>query len=129
VKWRLVLATSVMLATLGLAASSALASQSLISIDIVDAPRPQEKWGYAPNSRKVPSGTWVTWTNNGYDAHSVTADDGTFDSDILNPSEGFSWYFDQDGTYQYVCSLHTWMTGKIVVGSGVNAPAAPSADE
>jgi len=109
------------------AASSALASQSLVSIAIIDDPRPIEKWGYAPANRKVPVGTWVTWSNDGYDAHSVTAD-GVFDSGVLNPSEGFSWYFDTDGTYQYICSLHDWMAGKIVVGTGI-APEPPAPEE
>jgi len=124
-----VLAAAVVLAAL--AAPTALAQTNMVSVDIVDDPRPIEKWGYAPASRKVAIGTWVTWSNNGYDAHSVTATDEAFDSGLLNPSEGFSWYFDQDGTYAYVCTLRTWMTDKIVVGSGV-APAAteePTADE
>jgi plastocyanin len=113
------------------AAPTALAQTNMVSVDIVDDPRPVEKWGYAPASRKVATGTWVTWSNNGYDTHSVTATDESFDSGLLNPSEGFSWYFDQDGTYEYVCTLHTWMTGKVVVGSGV-APEAteePTAEE
>lgn len=95
-----------------------------VSISIVDAPRPQPKWGYAPVTRKVAPGTWVTWSNNGQDAHTVTAVDGSFDSANLDPSEGFSWYFDQPGTFQYTCSLHAWMTGTIVVGDGI-APAPP----
>jgi hypothetical protein len=49
--------------------------------------------------------------------------DGSFDSQNLDPSEGFSWYFDQPGTFQYVCALHPWMKGKIVVGDGL--PPAP----
>ena len=118
-KLRLVLAAAIAVATLGIAASSAIAAQNLVTITIVDAPRPQDKWGYAPGSRRVPVGSWVTWSNDGYDAHSVTATNEAFDSGPLNPSEGFSWYFDQDGTYVYLCTLHTWMQGKIVVGTGI----------
>jgi plastocyanin len=93
----------------------------LASVNIVDAPRPQPKWGYAPAISKVAAGTWVTWSNNGQDAHTVTAVDGSFDSQNLDPSEGFSWFFDQPGTFQYLCALHPWMTGKIVVGDGIAA--------
>ncbi len=102
--------------------------QALVSISIVDDPRPVEQWGYAPANRRVPVGSWVTWSNDGYDAHSVTAVDGSFDSSILNPSEGFSWYFDQDGTYEYVCALHEWMVGRVIVGSG-GAPEPSEASE
>ena len=47
---------------------------------------------------------------------------GAFDSQNLDPSEGFSWFFDQPGTVQYVCTLHPWMTGKIIVGDGIAPP-------
>ena len=56
------------------------------SIAIVDAPRPQAKWGYAPATRTIAAGTWVTWSNAGQDAHTVTALDGTFHSGDLD------WY-------------------------------------
>jgi len=59
-------------------------------VNIIDAPRPQPKWGYAPATQRVAAGTWVTWSNNGQDAHTVTAVDGSFDSQNLDPSEGFS---------------------------------------
>ena len=62
----------------------------------------------------------------------MTALDGTFDSGDLDPSDGFSWYFDQLGTYEYVCSLHPWMTGEIVVADTAEPPApndeTPSAE-
>jgi plastocyanin len=108
-----------------IAATTTFAQAANVSVDIVDEPRPQDKWGYAPAARAIAAGTWVTWSNSGYDAHSVTATDGAFDSGILNPSEGFSWYFDHDGTYEYLCSLHPWMTARIVVGDA----AAPEATE
>jgi len=88
-----------------------------VAVNIVE-PRAQKRWGYAPGSRRVGIGTWVTWSNAGQDAHTVTADDGTFDSGDLAPSEGFSWFFDQDGTWQYTCTLHPWMVGTIIVGNG-----------
>jgi plastocyanin len=114
--------------TLLLATSSA-SSAALVSVDIVDAPRPQAKWGYAPGSRKVPVDSWVTWSNNGVDAHTVTALDGSFDSGNLDPSEGFSWYFDRPGTFDYLCAWHPWMTGKIVVGDGVAAALTPATEQ
>jgi len=112
-----VLAGSVLLVS----STNAFAAGDLASVNIVDAPRPQPKWGYAPATQKIQAGTWVTWSNTGQDAHTVTAVDGSFDSLNLDPSEGFSWFFDQPGTFQYVCTLHPWMTGKIIVGDGVTS--------
>jgi plastocyanin len=86
-----------------------------VAIDIVDDPRPQPEWGYAPEAMHVQPGSWVVWSNAGTDTHTVTAVDGAFDSRELNPSEGFSWYFTTPGTYAYVCALHPWMQGSVVV--------------
>jgi plastocyanin len=92
-----------------------------VSINIVE-PKDQSKWGYAPATRRVAPGTWVTWSNNGQDEHTVTALDGSFDSQNLEPSEGFSWYFDQPGTQvQYTCTLHPWMNGTIIVSGQPSA--------
>jgi len=108
--------------------TNAYAVGGVSTVNIVDAPRPQPKWGYAPGTRRVEPGTWVTWSNNGLDAHTVTALDGSFDSGDLDPSEGFSWFFGESGTFEYLCALHPWMAGKIVVGDGVAPPPDPSLD-
>jgi plastocyanin len=99
-----------------LSVPTAQAAADLTTVAIIDEPRPQSKWGYAPGTRRIQPGTWVTWSNDGYDAHNVTALDGLFDSGDLNPSEGFSFYFAEAGTFAYVCTLHPWMTGRIIVG-------------
>jgi plastocyanin len=114
---------------LALAAVSGSSAQVLgpsVAVTIVE-PRAQSKWGYAPEAESIAPGTWVTWSNDGQDAHTVTALDGSFDSGNLDPSEGFSWYFDQAGTWQYTCTLHPWMVGTIVVGDQA-APRSASSD-
>jgi plastocyanin len=118
-------------AVLGSNINTVAAAAEMTTVTIVDTPRPQPKWGFAPGSRRIQPGTWVTWSNDGQDPHTVTANDGSFDSGNLDPSEGFSWFFDQTGTYRYVCVLHPWMKGSIVVVDRVASadPAAPPADE
>ena len=114
----------------GTGGARVLAAAEMTSVIIVDDPRPVAKWGFAPVTRRIQPDTWVTWSNDGYDAHSVTAVDGLFDSGDLNPSEGFSFYFSEPGTFAYVCSLHPWMTGRIVVGDVLVAESdAPPDDE
>jgi plastocyanin len=116
-----------------LSATPAAAAPEYVSINVVDVPRTQDRWGFAPATRRIQPGTWVTWSNAGEDAHTITAVDGSFDSGDLYPSEGFAWFFDQPGTFEYDCALHPWMTGRIVVGSGSAPPAidatAPLVDE
>jgi plastocyanin len=123
-RWQVVLASG----ALALTSVSGVHAQTLgpqVSITIVE-PKDQSKWGYAPGMRKVAPGTWVTWSNNGQDEHTVTAVDGSFDSQTLEPSDGFSWYFDQPGTQvQYICSLHPWMQGTIIVTGDAPPPPPP----
>ncbi len=120
---RRILATCV--GALLLNTQGAFAIGDMASVKIVE-PRVQAKWGYAPGTLKVQPGTWITWSNAGQDPHSVTADDGSFDSGNLDPSEGFSWFFADPGTVTYSCALHPWMTGKVIVGSGSAADTPPS---
>ena len=107
-----------------LSASSAFATGDMTSVNIVE-PKLESKWGYAPGTQRVQPGTWITWSNAGQDPHTVTAVDGSFDSGNLDPSEGFSWFFADPGTFPYVCTLHPWMTGKVIVGDGIAVDAPP----
>jgi plastocyanin len=106
---------------------SAAGVADMTSVNIVQ-PRAEAKWGYAPGTLRVPPGTWITWSNASADPHTVTAVDGSFDSGNLDPSEGFSWFFADSGTFAYVCTLHPWMTGKVVVGDGVSLSPPPGDD-
>jgi plastocyanin len=110
-----VLAASLALGALLVAGGPTPATAGTTSIAIVDVPRPEPRWGFTPATRNVVPGTWVTWSNDGQDAHTVTAVDESFDSGNLNPSEGFSWYFASPGTFAYLCAVHPWMTGSVVV--------------
>ncbi len=63
----------------------------------------------------VPVGTTVTWTNEDPAPHTVTADDGSFDSKQLDPGRAFSIKMDTPGTYAYLCEIHPTMVGTVVV--------------
>ena len=78
--------------------SGAFAEAGMTSVNIVE-PKLESKWGYAPAAQQVEPGTWITWSNAGQDPHTVTAVDGSFDSGNLDPSEGFSWFFADPGTF------------------------------
>jgi len=87
-------------------------------------------FAFSPASLQVDAGTTVTWTNNDNVAHTVTADDGSFDSGPIQPGASFSHTFATAGTVAYHCSIHPFMTAQIVVlaaNNGGQATAAPPA--
>ncbi len=46
----------------------------------------------------------------------MTADNGLFDSGVLEPGASYSVWFDGAGTVPYHCAIHPDMQGSIVVG-------------
>ena len=83
-------------------------------------------FAFQPASLEVTAGTTVTWTNSGAAPHTVTADNGAFDSGRLAPGASFSQTFDAAGTVMYHCEIHSQMTGTIVVTDASGAQAAAS---
>ncbi len=76
--------------------------------------------GFTPSVITVVIGVnnTIQWTNNDSVPHTVTADDGSFSSGNLNPSDEFTWTFTTAGNYAYHCSYHPWMKATIIVKSG-----------
>jgi plastocyanin len=72
-------------------------------------------FAFSPAEIEVAAGTTVTWTNADGAPHTVTADDGGFDSGRLNTGETFSQTFDTAGSFAYHCDFHPNMKGTVVV--------------
>ena len=70
---------------------------------------------FIASATTVTKGTTVTWTNNDNMAHTVTADDNSFNSGNLNKGATFSHTFNSIGTVAYHCSIHPNMTGSVAV--------------
>ncbi len=64
----------------------------------------------------IDPGTMVTWINRDTKAHTVTADDGSFDSGELEPGQSFSVTFNELGWWTYHSELDLDMTGSVGVG-------------
>ena len=72
-------------------------------------------FAFDPDAIEVEAGTKVMWSNDDPAPHTVTADDGDFDSDILDAGKSFSFTFDKSGTYTYRCNVHPDMKGTVEV--------------
>lgn len=70
---------------------------------------------FAPTNITVKVGDTVTWTNNDQMVHTVTSDDGVFDSGQMNTGETFSHTFTEAGTFPYNCTLHPNMRAQVTV--------------
>lgn len=81
---------------------------------------------FAPKELTVNVGDTVAWSNEGpARPHTVTANDGSFDSDKLDVGQGFSFTFTKAGTFTYACKFHDVMQGTITVqDAAAPAPAA-----
>ena len=87
-----------------------------------EAPPPQPgnaititNFKFNPQMLTVPAGTTVTWTNQDEEPHTVVAKDGSFHSPGLDTKGTYSFTFAKPGSYDYVCSIHPFMTGTVVV--------------
>jgi plastocyanin len=75
---------------------------------------------FMPMNLTVKAGTTVTWVNQDEAEHTIVADSGLFESEVLMtanvaPGASFSFTFTEPGTYDYICSIHPAMKGTITV--------------
>jgi plastocyanin len=75
-----------------------------------------DNFAFTPGELIVKPGTRVTWTNGDDVPHIIASVDNRFKpSTVLDTDQQFSVTVTEPGTYQYFCSLHPKMTGKITV--------------
>lgn len=70
---------------------------------------------FNPATLTVPVGTTVTWTNQDEEPHTIAAKDGSFHSPGMDTHATYSYTFTTPGSYDYICSIHPFMTGTVVV--------------
>jgi len=73
---------------------------------------------FAPVDVHIDAGARVTWFNDDDDPHTVSETHKLFRSGALDTDQSFTYQFDSPGTFDYFCTLHPEMVGKIVVGAG-----------
>lgn len=109
----------------GQAPGGAAAPATVTSVSIVlGSSAPTNGEFYDPEVVETTVGSMVVWTNDDTTLHTVTsgvvesntpAPDGIFDSEFLQQGAEFRWVFDEPGEYDYYCTLHPYMTGKVIV--------------
>ncbi|HEX6227994.1 MAG TPA: cupredoxin family copper-binding protein [Solirubrobacterales bacterium] len=77
-------------------------------VEIVD-------FAYDPDPVTIQEGGKVTWINRDAEAHTATADDGSFDTGTLEEGKLKSESFKEPGEYPYFCEIHPQMRGTVEV--------------
>src|SRR5215207_4396334 len=87
-----------------------------------------EDFYFEPPDAAIAPGDKIIWINKGSTPHTVTADDGSFDSGVLNRGDTYTVTFLGSGTVTYHCAIHPNMVGSVSVGgvSGGGAGAVPT---
>jgi len=97
-------------------------AQEAVSI-AAGSSNPSNSEFFVPTEISVPAGTTVTWTNDDSTIHTVvegspsggSGETPAFDSSIIAPGATWEHTFDTAGEFDYYCSLHPFMTGKVTV--------------
>jgi len=74
-----------------------------------------EDFKFAPKEIRISVGDTIKWTNLDSAPHTATDNNDMFDSGTLEKGESFSMTFDKAGTYDYICTIHPWMEGTVIV--------------
>jgi plastocyanin len=72
-------------------------------------------FAFSPARLRIATGQSVRFVNDDQDAHTVTATSKAFNSGGLDTGDTWTHVFTKAGTYTYICVLHPYMHGSIVV--------------
>jgi len=101
----LALCAAAALPTLSAIAASPAAT---VTVDIT-------KFTNAPKELTIAPGTRVVWTNKDETPHTVTSNDKSFASKGLDTGDKFEHTFAAPGDFDYICTVHPFMTGTVHV--------------
>ena len=71
---------------------------------------------FLPATVTVKKGTVVRWVNPSFTTHTTTSNKGLWNATV-RPGGTYSRTFNRVGTFGYRCTIHSMMTGKIIVVS------------
>lgn len=70
---------------------------------------------YDPDLVVISAGDTVLWENDDEAIHTVTGTQFEFDSGLVSVGESFQYTFEEEGTFDYFCTVHPWMVGTVIV--------------
>ena len=76
---------------------------------------------FLPSTLVKEIGLSILWPNMDSAAHTVTSGspadgpDGYFDSSLMMVTDSFEFPFEEEGTFDYFCMIHPWMSGTVII--------------
>ena len=70
---------------------------------------------FFPETITIKEGETVTWVNKETYGHDAVSDTGLFRSPRMATGEKYSYTFTKAGTYTYICGIHPFMHGTVIV--------------
>ncbi|TYK51315.1 cupredoxin domain-containing protein [Actinomadura decatromicini] len=72
-------------------------------------------FAFVPATLTVHAGATVTWTNDDEEPHTVTSGKGLLRSPAMDAKATYRHRFARPGRYDYICTIHPFMHGTVVV--------------
>lgn len=93
--------------------SSQAAPSSAKSVQVTEI---NNQYAFRPAKIVIKPGTKVTWINKSNAPHTVTGTKGwSYSSKMFTEGHEVSVTFKKAGTFHYICSIHPYMKGTVVV--------------
>lgn len=74
-----------------------------------------DDFAFVPATLTIKRGDAVTWINRDEEPHTVADSGGSFRSPGMGANGTYSFTFSTPGTFDYICTIHTFMRGTVVV--------------
>jgi amicyanin len=74
-----------------------------------------DNFTFTPQEITITRGTTLTWVNEDDIPHAIAESNKAFRSKAMDTDQKFSFTFTAPGIYDYFCSLHPHMQGKVIV--------------
>jgi plastocyanin len=74
-----------------------------------------KNFAFDPPVLTISAGQTLVWTNDDVVPHTATADTKAWNSGQVGPGHRYTVTLTKSGTYDYACTIHTFMHAKVVV--------------
>ena len=99
-----------------------MAAMNVITYDSNKATVVIDELAFLPPFIHIKPGTIITWVNRDKVEHTVAwhnkkTPTEIIESNVLNIGDGYTYTFKEEGVYDYICGIHPFMHGGIIVGN------------